>query len=287
MIRQLVARRALTSAGPQRSSVREHRHRPAVQAAALRAASSRAGWSGIDPDSDGLGAGPGRGPGGVAPRVSTGCSARTSCPTSSSRPPRPRSTPRNAPALRRGAGSRAIDLTPAAVGPYVVPPVNLGRAHRRAEREHGDLWRAGDHSDGACGHPRRERAVRGDRRHGRVGVGGPGHAGEHRRVHRDHGARGGRGLGGARRGKAIIILNPAEPPLIMRDTIFCSMPADVDRDAVDDSVRRDGRRGAAPTFPAIGCACRPAVRRRTGSPSSSRSRARATSSRRTPATSTS
>ena len=32
-------------------------------------------------------------------------------------------------------------------------------------------------------------------------------------------------LGGAARGKAIIILNPAEPPLIMRDTIYCSLPA--------------------------------------------------------------
>jgi acetaldehyde dehydrogenase len=43
-------------------------------------------------------------------------------------------------------------------------------------------------------------------------------------------------VGGATRGKAIIILNPADPPLIMRDTIFCSLPEEVDRDAVVQSV---------------------------------------------------
>ena len=31
-------------------------------------------------------------------------------------------------------------------------------------------------------------------------------------------------VGRAGRGKAIIVLNPADPPLIMRDTIFCQLP---------------------------------------------------------------
>jgi acetaldehyde dehydrogenase len=44
-------------------------------------------------------------------------------------------------------------------------------------------------------------------------------------------------IGGAQRGKAIIILNPAEPPMLMQDTIFCAIPADADRDAIAASVK--------------------------------------------------
>ena len=45
-----------------------------------------------------------------------------------------------------------------------------------------------------------------------------------------------RQVGGARRGKAIIILNPVDPPMIMRDTVFCAVPADADRDAINASI---------------------------------------------------
>ncbi len=43
-------------------------------------------------------------------------------------------------------------------------------------------------------------------------------------------------VGGAQRGKAIIILNPVEPPMIMRDTVFCSIPAECDRDAIAEAI---------------------------------------------------
>ena len=43
-------------------------------------------------------------------------------------------------------------------------------------------------------------------------------------------------IGGAEQGKAIIILNPAEPPMIMRDTIFCMVPPDSDTDAIVQSI---------------------------------------------------
>jgi len=45
-------------------------------------------------------------------------------------------------------------------------------------------------------------------------------------------------VGQAKRGKAIIILNPVEPPMIMRDTIFCSIPADCDREAIAASIHQ-------------------------------------------------
>ena len=103
-------------------------------------------------------------------------------------------------------------------------------------------------------------------------------------------ARGVEVLGGASRGKAIIILNPADPPLIMRDTIFCAIGADSDQAKVAESIQDmvdevqtyvpGYRLRSEPQFdpcPTAGC----------GSRSSSRSRAPATTCRPTPATSTS
>src|SRR5206468_9433377 len=45
-------------------------------------------------------------------------------------------------------------------------------------------------------------------------------------------------IGGAKRGKAIIVLNPAEPPIIMRNTVYCALPGGVDREAVAASTDR-------------------------------------------------
>jgi len=50
-------------------------------------------------------------------------------------------------------------------------------------------------------------------------------------------------VGGARRGKAIIILNPAEPPLMMRDTVFCLVTAP--DPAVQEEIRRSVAKMAA------------------------------------------
>ena len=61
------------------------------------------------------------------------------------------------------------------------------------------------------------------------------HAEEHRRIHPHH-----RGaiekVGGARRGKAIIVINPAELPLIMRDTVHCLTDEEPDQTAITESI---------------------------------------------------
>jgi acetaldehyde dehydrogenase len=44
-------------------------------------------------------------------------------------------------------------------------------------------------------------------------------------------------VGGAKKGKAIIILNPAEPPIIMRDTIYTIIDGEFDEEAVVESIR--------------------------------------------------
>ena len=120
----------------------------------------------------------------------------------------------------RAHGKRIIDLTPAAIGPYVVPPVNLRRASRRAERQHGDLRRAGDDPDRRRGRSRRAGALCRDRRVDRV-ASRPARARARTSTSSPRPPRGPSRQSAAReRGKAIIILNPAEPPLIMRDTVY-------------------------------------------------------------------
>ncbi len=49
-------------------------------------------------------------------------------------------------------------------------------------------------------------------------------------------------IGGAERGKAIIILNPADPPILMRNTVFCLVPADADTDAIAAAIEEMAER---------------------------------------------
>jgi acetaldehyde dehydrogenase len=132
-------------------------------------------------------------------------------------------------------GVRVIDLTPAAIGPYVVPTVNL--------TEHILLPNI---NMVTCGGQATIPMVAAVSRV--VGVdyaeivasvaslaAGPG-----TRANIDEFTRTTAGavskLGGASKGKAIIVLNPAEPSVIMRDTIFASVPSDVDEAAITESV---------------------------------------------------
>jgi acetaldehyde dehydrogenase len=49
-------------------------------------------------------------------------------------------------------------------------------------------------------------------------------------------ARGLETIGGAARGKAIIVLNPADPPILMRNTVYCGLPEGADHAAIEASV---------------------------------------------------
>jgi acetaldehyde dehydrogenase len=140
----------------------------------------------------------------------------------------------NAPRYAR-AGIRAIDLTPAAVGPAVVPEVNLG--------EHRD---APNLNLITCGGQATIPMVHAVSRVTPVGYAeivatvasrsaGPGTRANIDEFTRTT-SRGLETIGGAARGKAIIVLNPAEPPLIMRDTIFCAVSRDADQAVITKSV---------------------------------------------------
>jgi acetaldehyde dehydrogenase len=133
------------------------------------------------------------------------------------------------------AGIRTIDLTPAAIGPYVVPPVNLS--------EHVDLMNL---NMVTCGGQATIPMVHAVSRVVAVPYAeivatvasksaGPGTRANIDEFTRTT-TRAIEICGGVERGKAIIVLNPAEPPLIMRDTIFCQIPDDADQEAIVTSV---------------------------------------------------
>lgn len=131
----------------------------------------------------------------------------------------------------------AIDLTPAAVGPYLVPAVNSG-AHMGAPNV--NLVTCGGQATipmvAAVSRitPVSYAEIVASIASRSAGPGTRANIDEFTRTT----ANGLEVVGGAQRGKAIIILNPAEPPMIMRDTIYCAISPDADRDAIVDSVMR-------------------------------------------------
>jgi acetaldehyde dehydrogenase len=139
----------------------------------------------------------------------------------------------NAAALAK-YGKTLIDLTPAAIGPYVVPVVNLD--------EH---LNAPNINMVSCGGQATIPMVHAVRRVAKVHYAeivasiASKSAGPGTRANIDEftvtTARGLEVVGGAKKGKAIIVLNPAEPPLIMRDTVYC-LSEDTDTDKIARSV---------------------------------------------------
>lgn len=133
-------------------------------------------------------------------------------------------------------GKRVIDLTPAAIGPFVIPSVNLDQ-HLQAPNINMVT----------CGGQATIPIVAAVNKVARVRYGeivasiASKSAGPGTRANIDeftettsHAIE---AVGGAEHGKAIIILNPAEPPLIMRDTVYC-LCDDADEDDIRKSIEK-------------------------------------------------
>ena len=138
-------------------------------------------------------------------------------------------------AALRADGIQVVDLTPAAIGPFIIPPVNMEQ-HLGAPNVNmvtcggqATIPMVAAVSRVATVHYAEIVASVSSRS---AGPGTRANIDEFTRTT----ARGIEEVGGAAKGKAIIILNPAEPPMIMRDTVF-TLSEGGDEEAIRASVK--------------------------------------------------
>ncbi len=134
-------------------------------------------------------------------------------------------------------GVLMIDLTPAAIGPFCVPPVNLKEHVGRREMNVNMVTCGGQATIPMVAAVSRVQPVA----YGEiVATVSSKSAGPGTRKNIDEFTRTTAGavekVGGAKKGKAIIIINPAEPPLVMRDTVHCLTETAPDQAAITESI---------------------------------------------------
>ncbi|TNF35601.1 MAG: acetaldehyde dehydrogenase (acetylating) [Gammaproteobacteria bacterium] len=134
-------------------------------------------------------------------------------------------------------GVLMIDLTPAAIGPYCIPPVNLKEHMGKKEMNVNMVTCGGQATIPLVAAVSRVQPVS----YGEiVATVSSKSAGPGTRKNIDEFTRTTAGaiekIGGAKQGKAIIIINPAEPPLIMRDTIHCLVEGKPDEKKITESI---------------------------------------------------
>lgn len=132
-------------------------------------------------------------------------------------------------------GIKVIDLTPAAIGPYCIPPVNL---EQHIDENNVNMV--------TCGGQATIPIIAAISQVQSVDYGeivatiASKSAGPGTRKNIDEFTRTTAGaiekIGGANRGKAIIVMNPAEPPLLMRDTVHCLTVDSPDEAKITESV---------------------------------------------------
>ncbi|AQZ96519.1 acetaldehyde dehydrogenase (acetylating) [Halopseudomonas phragmitis] len=136
-------------------------------------------------------------------------------------------------------GVLMIDLTPAAIGPYCVPPVNLA-ANLKAGATNVNMVTCGGQATiplvAAVSRvqPVEYAEIIATAASKSVGPGTRKNIDEFTRTTASAIEK----VGGARKGKAIIIINPAEPPLIMRDTVHCLVSGEPDQAAISASIEQ-------------------------------------------------
>ncbi|MBP6419163.1 MAG: acetaldehyde dehydrogenase (acetylating) [Giesbergeria sp.] len=134
-------------------------------------------------------------------------------------------------------GAMMIDLTPAAIGPFCVPPVNLKQHVGQREMNVNMVTCGGQATIPMVFAISRIQPVA----YGEiVATVSSKSAGPGTRKNIDEFTRTTAGaveqVGGAKKGKAIIIINPAEPPMMMRDTIHCLTETEPDQAAITASI---------------------------------------------------